>query len=629
MIVATAGHVDHGKTLLVRALTGVDTDRLPEERARGMTIDLGFAYRDLGDGTPTGFVDVPGHERFVRTMVAGVSGIDVVLFVIAADDGPMPQTAEHLAILDLLGVDNGVVALSKCDRASPERIAEVRAAIAALLAPTALAGTPVVEVSALTGSGIETLRAALLAAAGRPRVRDHDGNFRLAVDRRFTLKGTGRVVTGTVFSGAIAVGDVVWHTPGGGEFRVRGLHAQNDAALRAVAGQRCALNLVGSGGRDGDVGRGDWLVAAPAHFETRRFDAELRLAAGNGRALANRTPVHVHTGAADVTGRIVTLEGAAIAPGETARVQVLLDHALHVVRGDGVVLRDQSARLTLAGGRVLDPQPETRARNRVARLAHLDALAAATPEASLAAALAIEGTLDMAAFARAWNLAPATVDALVATSALVRYGDGRVATAARWQALADDLLAALARCHAAQPAAAGATLPALLGELGARPERSLGQAALEALVGGGQVVREGGLLRLPGHQPRRDPRDEALWRRVRRELEQAGGKAPVIHDLHKSLGVAVTELERFMARAAQAGWAVRVSPRRYLLPDVVEGYTALVRRLGESRPAGFSAAEFRDAAGIGRNTVIELLEYFDRIGLTRRQGDLRIVMRKS
>ena len=246
MIVATAGHVDHGKTLLVKALTGTDTDRLPEEKARGLTIDLGFAYRDLGDGSVTGFVDVPGHEKFIRTMVAGVSGIDVVLFIVAADDGPMPQTAEHLAILDLLGVTRGVVALTKIDRVEAARVAELEARCAALLAPTALAGSPVVPVSAVTGEGIETLREHLLDCARRLPPRAVTGNFRLAVDRSFLLKGAGRVVTGTVFSGAVELEAAVVHLPHGGELRVRGIHAQNREAARAQAGQRCALNLAGA-----------------------------------------------------------------------------------------------------------------------------------------------------------------------------------------------------------------------------------------------------------------------------------------------------------------------------------------------------------------------------------------------
>ena len=261
MIIGTAGHIDHGKTALVKALTGVDADRLAEEKARGITIDLGFAYQRLPSGDTLGFVDVPGHERFIHNMLAGATGIDFVLLVVAADDGPRPQTIEHLAILDLLGVSRGVVALSKCDLADPERRAAVRAEITALLAPTTLAGIDILEVSAVTGEGVERLARRLAAEAERVRDRAPSGRFRLAVDRCFTLTGAGTVVTGTVFAGAVSAGDAVVVTPAGLEARVRDLRAQNAPTRRAVLGQRCALNLAGPDIGTDTIQRGDWITA--------------------------------------------------------------------------------------------------------------------------------------------------------------------------------------------------------------------------------------------------------------------------------------------------------------------------------------------------------------------------------
>ncbi len=247
MIIATAGHIDHGKTVLVKALTGVDTDRLPEEKRRGVSIDLGFAYDTFGDGTRVGFIDVPGHERFVRNMLAGVTGIDFALLVVAADDGPMPQTVEHLAILDLLGVTAGAVALTKIDRVSAERVAEVRGQIETILARTGLAGIPVFPVSGMTGEGIPALRQHLAEAAAAHAERSRPGHFRLAVDRCFTLTGAGVVVTGTVFSGSVAVGDRLMLSPRGLAVRVRAIHAQNQQAERGAFGDRCAINITGSG----------------------------------------------------------------------------------------------------------------------------------------------------------------------------------------------------------------------------------------------------------------------------------------------------------------------------------------------------------------------------------------------
>lgn len=632
MIVATAGHVDHGKTLLVRALTGVDTDRLPEEQARGMTIELGFAYRDLGDGDLTGFVDVPGHERFIRTMVAGVSGIDVVLFVVAADDGPMPQTAEHLAILDLLGVARGVIALSKCDRVSPARVEAVSEAVRALLAGTQLAHCPIVPVSAVTGDGIADLRDALLAAKSGLAARDPGGAFRLAVDRSFVIKGAGRVVTGTIFAGQVTVGDSVYHAPGGGELRVRGLHAQNREATVAQAGQRCALNVAGAGVRDGDIGRGDWIVARSAHFSSRRLDARVRVVAGETRALANRTPVHVHIGAADTTGRLVTFDGQAIAPGESALVQVMLDHDLHVVRGDRLVLRDQSARRTVGGGEVIDPLPDVRGRRRSERLAYLEALTARSTQAALAAALAAQpGGLDLLRFQRSFNLTEADAAALWREAALVIYGPADAACGIareRWDALEQDICVALAACHADEPGSAGVTAVELARRLSAKRETRLLAACIDDLVTRGAVMREGGLLHLPGHQPKRDPREEALWRRVEPLLAVPDAKVPVVHDMLAPLRLTHPELERFLVGAARQGRIVKVSAKRYFLPATMERFTAVVHALAAASADGvFSAAAFRDQAGIGRNAAIDILEYFDRIGLTRRHGEVRIVLK--
>ncbi len=631
MIVATAGHVDHGKTLLVRQLTGVDTDRLPEEQARGMTIELGFAYRDLGDGSLTGFVDVPGHERFIRTMVAGVSGIDVVLFVVAADDGPMPQTAEHLAILDLLGVERGVIALSKCDRVAPDRVSAVTAEVRALLAGTALTQCPIVPVSALTGYGIEELRGALLTARADLPAREQSGAFRLAVDRSFVIKGAGRVVTGTVFAGQVAVGDSVHHAPGGGELRVRGLHAQNREATMAYAGQRCALNVAGAGVRDGDIARGDWIVAGSAHFSSRRIDARVRVVAGEARALANRTPVHVHIGAADSTGRLITYDGRAIAPGESALVQILLDHELHAVRGDRVVLRDQSARRTLGGGEVVDPLPDIRGRRRSERLAYLDALTANATTTALGAALdALPDGLDLQRFQRSFNLTDADAAALWRDAGIVVYGAANVArgvTQARWHALELDVCAALGDYHAAEPGSAGASSIDLVRRLPIKYSRPLLDACLDDLVGRGVIGRAGGLLHLPGYEPKRDPREEALWRRVYPLLAVPDARVPVVHDMLAPLKLAQPELERFLAAAARQGRIIKVSAKRYFLPDMIERFTAVVHDLARDNTDGrFGAAAFRDRAGIGRNAAIEILEYFDRIGLTRRQGEVRVVL---
>ncbi len=627
MIIASAGHVDHGKTALVRALTGVDTDALPEEKARGLTIELGFAYHDLGDGSATGFIDVPGHERFIRTMVAGVSGIDVVMFVIAADDGPMPQTAEHLAILELLGVTRGVVALSKVDRVSEARVAEVSGLIRRLLAPTALRDCTIVPVSALQNIGIDTLRGELLALQRSLPPRAVEGNFRLAVDRSFLLKGAGRVVTGTVFSGDIGVGDGVWHVPDGGELRVRGMHVHNREAQRASAGQRCALNVSGAGLRDVEIRRGDWMVAELVASSTRRIDVEVRVLADEPRALANRTPVHVHIGAADVTGRLVTHDGGDIAPGANALAQIMLDHALHTLRGDRLVLRDQSARRTVGGGVVIDPAPDMRSRNRDERRAFLEAMAEPNAQLALPAALAaLPGGLDLAAFMRNWNLDATQRAALLQTPGLRLCGSPDLAIGdAHWQRLEALTLDALGEQHRAHPERLGAGERELEKGLRARLLRGVFAALIDSLVGAGRVVRDGAVLRLPTHSARRSAADDALWKRVKPLLASDAMKAPVVHDLAAALNHNHSLLEAFLIRVAKQGLVVKVSAKRYFLPTAMAGFEQLVRELTQGG-GKFSAADFRDRAGVGRNAVIEILEYFDRIGLTHRSGDRRSLL---
>ncbi|MEX2489928.1 MAG: selenocysteine-specific translation elongation factor, partial [Pseudomonadales bacterium] len=380
MIIATAGHVDHGKTLLVNAITGIDTDRLDDEKQRGLTIDLGFAYTDLAPGCRLGFIDVPGHIKFINNMLAGVGAVDYALLVVAADDGPMPQTREHLAVLDLLQVGRGMVALTKIDRVDNDRLQQVKADINHLLTGTSLANADIHPVSAVTGQGIDELTKALESAASSLEQAEPAGHFRLAIDRCFSVKGTGLVVTGSVFAGQIGTGETLYltqqdpsrpNTP----VRVRGIHTQNQPADAARAGDRCALNISGQTLSRERIHRGDWLVGNEDHRSTDRLDAEIKLLASETSPLRHWTPVHMHAAARHVTGRVATLNAKRIEPGETGLVQIVLSCPINVCRNDRIILRDQSAARTLGGGRVIDPFSPKRGRAKPARLAHLQALA--------------------------------------------------------------------------------------------------------------------------------------------------------------------------------------------------------------------------------------------------------------
>ena len=635
MLIATAGHVDHGKTVLVKALTGVDTDRLPEEKARGLSIDLGFAYHTRPDGAVLGFVDVPGHERFIRNMLAGVAAIDHALLIVAADDGPMPQTREHLAILDLLGVNGGAVVVTKIDLVDDPQAAAVAGRVEKLVEGTGLEGAPVFPVSAVSGEGMKALREHLTElAAERRTARVRTGaRFRLAVDRCFTVRGAGVVVTGAVFSGEVAVGDRLVLAPAGTGVRVRRIHAQSRPAARGTLGERCAINLAGTELGRTDIRRGDWLTGEPAPAASHRFDAELRVLASEERPLAHWTPVHVHAGAASLTGRVAVLEGRTVAPGSHGLVQVVVDQPFVGVRGDRFILRDQSARRTIAGGAVLDPAGAVRGRARPERVAALRAVAAREPDRALAALLATSvNGVDLAHFADAWNLRPVEAEALYERIGVepVALPRGRTAGFARgdWSNLLEGLLAAARRVHEEAPERAGAESAEIASGTGR--SREVAAAAVGALVRDGRLVREGRYLRAPEHEPRLSPRDAALWSKVSLHLGEDAVKPPVLTELAGTLGVDRSLLALFLGRSAGRGLLVKVAPNRFFHPGAVRRLAEVAERLAAAADDGrFDARAFRDTSGIGRNLTIQVLEYFDGAGLTRRIGDARIVVRRA
>jgi len=625
MIVATAGHVDHGKTTLIHALTGVETDRLPEEKARGLTIDLGFAYRALPDGSVMGFIDVPGHERFVRNMVAGVAAIDLALIVVAADDGVMPQTREHVAVLDLLGMPRALVALTKADRADAARLAAVEAEIAVLLAPTAMAGAPVFAVTAPQGVGIPALQEALEAAAGA-LTTTVTGGFRLAVDRVFVLKGAGTVVTGTIHAGRVAIGDRLVVLPQGHQVRVRSIHAQDRANESAQQGQRAALNLAGID-HEG-VARGDWIAATGLLRPSQRLDVTLRVLASEDGPLKHWTPVHVHLGAGHVPGRVAVLEHGVLAPGTHGRVQLVLDQPLVAAYGDRIVLRDQSARRTIAGGHVVDPESPARGRAKAERLARLDAMDHGDPENALTALLErADDGVDPAWFARARNLPADAFDAILVLVPHVALGRGEqrlLLAPARWSALQEAVLAAVAADHAEHNDRLGPDAAVLARSGDLKAGRALIDLALAALIADARLVRRGGVFHLPGHSVTLAAADRGLWDKARAALEQEEGTPPALYPLAETLGEAPSELERFFERMAAFGLIQKIERNRWLTPGQIAAFVeAAARTAATAGEEGFSAADFRDAAGIGRNLAIDLLEFFDRSGITQRRGNQR------
>jgi selenocysteine-specific elongation factor len=628
MLIGTAGHIDHGKTALVKALTGIDADRLPEEKARGITLDLGYAYTPLSDGEVLGFVDVPGHERLVHNMVAGITGIDFVLLVVAADDGPMPQTREHLQIVDLLGLTRGAVALTKIDAVSAERAQQAAREARALLAGSSLEHAPMFPLSSVSGEGIAVLKTHLECAAREHARSITGGRFRLAVDRCFTLKGAGVVVTGTVHAGEVHAGDELVLSPPGVSVRVRSLHVQDRPAQAGRAGQRCAMNLVAPAFDKTMVQRGHWLVDAALHVPVQRIDVRLRLLASEARALQHWTPVHLHLGAEDVTGRVALLEGDSVAPGDEALAHLVLDRSIGALSRDRFILRDQSASRSIGGGVVIDPFPPLRGRRSAARLRALHGCAGLDPRDALEAALDTQPLgVDLARFDVAWNLSDDEAYLLRQGLSLrtVRTAHASLAFSdAAWRELRDAVLRALHAEHARAPDMIGVGRERLR-RLAVPAIASVAYAAaLEELLAEGAIAVSGAWLHEPSHQVRLAARDDALWQRLRPLVQAQPWQPPRVRDLARALSIDEGDVRQALRSVARLGSVYPVAHDHYFSVDAVMELAQIVREL-DRQPAGATAAELRDRIGTGRKLAIHILEFFDRVGFTRRVGDRHVL----
>jgi selenocysteine-specific elongation factor len=642
LIIGTAGHVDHGKSSLVRALTGTDPDRLKEEKERGITIDLGFAYWKQADGRVIGFIDVPGHERFVHTMLAGAHGIDLVLLVVAADDGVMPQTREHLAIMRLLGLTRAVVALTKVDLVDSARREAVAAAVAALLAPTPFAGCDIIPVSVISGEGMDALADRLRAEPAQDRAGDL--RFRLAVDRCFSLSGAGTIVTGTVLSGGVAVGERVLVSPSGLEARVRSLHRQNRAAEAAVAGDRCALNLAGPAITRTAILRGDMVLDPVLHAPSRRIDARIAVLGEEKCRLTSWMPIRLHHAAADVPGRLVPLDADSIAPGETGLVQLVLDAPVAALAGDRVVLRDTSASRTLGGGVLLDLRAPDRRRRTPERLAVLDALYAPVGPTMLTALTGQAPWLvDLDLFLRdhgmggSAGLAVEAADALLHEANLVMLAgeDTRWGTAETvWAGLRRSVVTVLNAFHTDNPDLQGISAPRLRLAVQPRLAPIPFRAALAGLQAAGDLVVEGAWVRRPDHVARLLAEDEAIWRAILPHLSDTERfRPPRVRDFAQSLRVDERRVRRVLKSIARRGEVDEVAQDHFFLRRTVAEMVAIAARLSEPAGALFNAASFRDHLGegshnAGRKVAIQVLEFLDRHGVTVRRGDERFVNRR-
>ncbi|GAC1437644.1 MAG: selenocysteine-specific translation elongation factor [Chloroflexota bacterium] len=615
-VIGTAGHIDHGKSTLVHALTGIDPDRLREEKERGMTIELGFAWLTLPGGQQVSVVDVPGHERFIRHMLAGVGGIDVALLVVAADEGVMPQTREHVDILGLLQVAHGVVALTKIDHPTvdAEWMDLVTEDITAVLAPTALAGSPVVPCSALTGAGLphllEALQEALSAAPRHPdRGRPH-----LPIDRVFTLSGFGTVVTGTLLDGVLEVGQDIEVAPSGRRGRIRGLQTHRTKILRADPGGRVAVNITGIS--TDEIARGDVLCLPGAVRPSTLLDVRLRVLADAGRPLTHNMAISVHTGAAEAMGRLSLLDAQELEPGASGWVQLRLARPVAAFPGDRCIVRVPTPSATIGGGVIVDVAPTRHRRFAPRVLAHLDVLAVGDPRELVAQALYEQGPLGIAELARRVGMAGDTVTALL--NAL--ESEGRTVplrtlwyATPRWNELSGRLTAALAAYHGHHPFRAGAPAEEMRARLGVAPRAWT--EMIDRLTAQGTVAQAGDALLLSGHEIRFNAEQQGQASRVIEALRAQ----PYTPPSPSEVGAAPEVVEALLAR----GEIVKLADTVYLDPGayrhMVEG---VLRHIDET--GSVNVAQMRDLFGTSRKYSLALLEHLDAAQITRRVGDVRV-----
>jgi selenocysteine-specific elongation factor len=627
-VVGTAGHVDHGKSTLIQALTGIDPDRLREEKERGMTIDLGFAWLKLPNGQEVSIVDVPGHERFIHNMLAGVGGIDIALLVVAADEGVMPQTREHLAILDLLGIESGAVAITKADLVDEEWLELVLAETEETLAETTLAGAPMVPVSAVTGRGLDDLRLTLEDLLARERSRRVTGKPRLPVDRVFTMPGFGTVATGTLIDGELRVGQELEVQPTGRKTRVRGLQSHRKKVETVPAGTRVAVNISGLG--TDEIERGHVLTSPGWLRPTKVLDARLQLIKAAPRPLAHNAQVAFHTGAAETLAKVRLLDRKTLEPGATAWAQIRLQDPLAVAKGDLFIVRWPSPSATIGGGAIVEPHPKRHRRFQDKVLAQLAVLERGTPQEVLLEHLVAREPTDLEALVRRSGLpadaARAVVGGLVQSGEIVAL-DGQkgalnaqtlVVSAPGWDRLVDRVSASLATYHRAYPLRRGMPKEELRTRLGVEPR--LFQRLLQRLLAEGRLAESGPLLSLAEHRVAFTPEQERQVAELLDLLRRYGPAPPDRADFEAHLRISPALTQALLDRGELVEVSAELLYPREVYEQMVAQVVEAIRRDGPITVAGV-----RDLFDTSRKYALALMGHLDERKITRRVGDERVL----
>lgn len=629
MIIGTAGHIDHGKTALVKALTGIDADRLPQEKQRGITIELGFAYQTLKNGERIGFVDVPGHEKLIHTMLTGAGSMDYVMLVVAADDGIMPQTREHVEILKLLGVKHGLVAITRIDLVNKERLDVLEAELRKFLKGSFLENAPIFRVSAKTGEGISAVRSEIEKAASRLGKRVSHGRFRHAVDRCFLLSGAGTVVTGTVMSGKAGINETMVIAPDHLKARLRSIHVQDEVADKAETGDRAALNIVGESINKDTVKRGMMVIDPFLDKPTQRFDVRLSVLASEPKPLKQWFPVHLHHGSLETNARMVFLTQDSMNAGDTAYAQIISDKPIIAVTGDHFIIRDTSASRTIGGGIILDPQAPERHRRSQKRFQFLAAMEKENHREALAALLALPPFgVDWASFCRARNLSSNEAKHLLSSGNFVILEDGQdcfIMEQAKERGLQAFIVDYLQKFHQSDPDLFGVGLEKLRRDIAPDIRAPYFRHLLQNEIDAGSLKIRGAWVSLAGHEAKLTPKDDAIWQQVYKRLTGTERfRPPRTRDFAYEFSVDEDHMREILKTCARMGKVYEVAQDYFFPREVLAEIVAVMCNIASQKQSHeFVAADLRDHLNNGRKVAILMLEFFDRHGVTIRRGDVR------
>ncbi|VEB22647.1 selenocysteine-specific translation elongation factor [Avibacterium volantium] len=611
MIIVTSGHVDHGKTALLRALTGTNADRLPEEKKRGMTIDLGYAYLPLQEKT-LGFIDIPGHEKFLSNMLAGLGGVHYAMLIVAADEGIQPQTAEHLAILRLLHFEKIIVVLTKADKASESQINEVKQSL--IQQYPFLAESPFFITSAQTGQGIAELQHYL---ANLPELADRNKPFRYAIDRIFTIKGAGTVVTGTAFSGQVAINDELYLSTGQ-KVRVKNIHSQDSQAELGEAGQRLALNIQTEVSREA-IQRGDWLFSQPPLSPTDRITIEVEAA----QNLQESQAVHIYHAASRTTGKLTLLQAKQLAPQQKALAELISQEPLFLTYGDKLILRTGDAKSLLAGGKVVEIHSPKRYKRTEVRLNFLQNLLASQHFDQRLSYYLQHRPMQLSELAWLEQMEETQLNALIADNQALAW-QGWAFSQDYQQRQSDKLIETLANYHQQQPDQLGLSKARLYRIAAINQPETLIYHFIENLLEQNKIQQTRGWLHLPEHKIRFTAEEQALWQKVLAHFEQQQGQALWVRDLANLLDLEESEMRNFLYKAGKLGYLTPIVRDRFMLTETLYAYARWIKAFILQNEE-ISVNQLRDELQWGRKMTVQLMEYFDRCGFLRRKGNVHLL----